>query len=62
MLDVDSQVWMSHGDTIKSISKENQIIASTSEVKIAGFSINSENTLVYNFIQKFIILLMELKY
>ncbi|MEC8537747.1 MAG: glutamine-hydrolyzing GMP synthase [Bacteroidota bacterium] len=43
-VDVDSQVWMSHGDTITSISKGNQIIASTSEVKIAGFSINSENT------------------
>ena len=33
-----SQVWMSHGDTILEIHKNAKIIASTDDVKIAGFS------------------------
>ena len=36
-IDADSQVWMSHGDTITSISEDFEITASTSSVKIAAF-------------------------
>lgn len=34
---VDSQVWMSHADTITSVSDAFEVIASTSSVKIAAF-------------------------
>ena len=40
----NSQVWMSHGDTISSVSNNFNILASTKDVKIAGFSLNNENT------------------
>ena len=40
----NSQVWMSHGDTISTISNNFNILASTKDVKIAGFSLNNENT------------------
>jgi len=33
----DSQVWMSHADTIESIGSDYEIIASTSSVKVAAF-------------------------
>jgi len=33
-----SQVWMSHGDTISSISEDFELIASTDEVKVAGYA------------------------
>jgi len=36
-ISLDSQVWMSHADTIASISPEFEIIASTATVKIAAF-------------------------
>jgi GMP synthase (glutamine-hydrolysing) len=36
-ISTDSQVWMSHADTIESISDEFDIIASTQSVKIAAF-------------------------
>jgi len=39
-----SQVWMSHGDTIKKIPDNYRIIASTSDVEIAGYQILGENT------------------
>lgn len=39
-----SQVWMSHGDTIVKIPDNYRIIASTAEVKIAAFQIEDENT------------------
>jgi GMP synthase (glutamine-hydrolysing) len=39
-----SQVWMSHGDTILRTPENFCIIASTPEVKIAGFKIENENT------------------
>ena len=39
-----SQVWMSHGDTIKTAPKNVEIIASTPDVEIAGFQFNGENT------------------
>ncbi|MBU2018540.1 MAG: glutamine-hydrolyzing GMP synthase [Bacteroidetes bacterium] len=39
-----SQVWMSHGDTIKTVPSNYSIIASTSDVEVAGFQIEGENT------------------
>ncbi len=36
-ISIDSQVWMSHGDTIESIGSDYEIIASTSSVKVAAF-------------------------
>jgi GMP synthase (glutamine-hydrolysing) len=39
-----SQVWMSHGDTIKNIPSGFEIIASTHDVDIAGFTIQGEQT------------------
>ena len=36
-ISLESQVWMSHADTITSLPEEYQIIASTSSVKIAAF-------------------------
>ncbi len=39
-----SQVWMSHGDTIKKVPQNYKIIASTTDVAIAGFQIANENT------------------
>ena len=41
---VGSQVWMSHGDTIESVPANFEIIASTSDVKVAGYQINGEQT------------------
>ena len=39
-----TQVWMSHGDTIKNVPENYNVIASTSDVAIAGFQIVGENT------------------
>jgi len=39
-----SQVWMSHGDTILKTPENFYIIASTPDVKVAGFKIENENT------------------
>jgi GMP synthase (glutamine-hydrolysing) len=39
-----SQVWMSHGDTIKGIPSGFEIIASTHDVDIAGYTIQGEST------------------
>lgn len=39
-----SQVWMSHGDTIKVIPSNYKIIASTIDVHVAGFAIEGEST------------------
>jgi GMP synthase (glutamine-hydrolysing) len=38
------QVWMSHGDTIQSVPKGFDIIASTRDVEVAGFRIQGEPT------------------
>jgi GMP synthase (glutamine-hydrolysing) len=40
----NTQVWMSHGDTITSIPKSFTIIASTSDVKVGAFKIDKEET------------------
>ena len=39
-----SQVWMSHGDTIKVIPEGYKVVASTSDVEVAGFQIEGEET------------------
>ncbi|MBP7496309.1 MAG: glutamine-hydrolyzing GMP synthase [Bacteroidales bacterium] len=41
---VNSQVWMSHGDTISELPGNFCITAGTKEVKIAGFKIDNEDT------------------
>lgn len=41
---LDSQVWMSHGDTISSLPSNFSVIASTPSVKIAAFKIAGEET------------------
>ena len=40
----NSQVWMSHADTIKSLSADTNIIASTAHVEVAGFEFVGEKT------------------
>src|SRR5690606_17674161 len=39
-----SQVWMSHGDTIKSVPEDFEIIASTDTVKVAAYQIKGTQT------------------
>ncbi|TAE38318.1 MAG: glutamine-hydrolyzing GMP synthase [Sphingobacteriales bacterium] len=40
----DSQVWMSHGDTIKSIPADFEIIGSTDTVEVAAYQIKNTQT------------------
>lgn len=40
----ESQVWMSHADTILKVPASYNIIASTHDVKVAGFAITNEQT------------------
>lgn len=40
----NSQVWMSHGDTIKEVPANYKIVASTSDVRVAGYKIEGETT------------------
>ena len=40
----NSQVWMSHGDTITSIPDNFKIIANTADVKVAAYHIEGEST------------------
>jgi len=43
-VNVGSQVWMSHGDTIEKIPDQYRIIASTRDVKVAAYHIEGEDT------------------
>lgn len=43
-IDDDSQVWMSHADTIVSIPDNFKLISSTESVKVAAFKIDDEET------------------
>lgn len=45
----NSQVWMSHGDTISELPSHFNIIASTREVKVAGYRIENEKTWAVQF-------------
>jgi len=40
----NSQVWMSHGDSIVKIPDNYEIIASTHDVKVAGYAVKGEKT------------------
>lgn len=41
---VNSQVWMSHGDSITNVPANYKVVCSTSDVEVAGFEIQNENT------------------
>jgi GMP synthase (glutamine-hydrolysing) len=41
---VGSQVWMSHGDTIMNLPENYEVIASTHDVKVAGYHVVGERT------------------
>lgn len=43
-ISVGSQVWMSHGDTISEIPAGSKIVASTNDVKVAGYTFENEQT------------------
>jgi GMP synthase (glutamine-hydrolysing) len=43
-MSIGSQVWMSHGDTIKLVPENYKIIASTADVDVAGYEIEGETT------------------
>ena len=45
----DSQVWMSHGDTIATIPNHYKVIASTNDVKVAAYHIEGEQTYALQF-------------
>lgn len=45
----NTQVWMSHADTILKTPDNYQIIASTKDVKVAGYSIKGEKTFAIQF-------------
>jgi GMP synthase (glutamine-hydrolysing) len=40
----NSQVWMSHGDTITAVPDEFKVVASTDSVTVAAYEISGENT------------------
>jgi GMP synthase (glutamine-hydrolysing) len=48
-INIDSQVWMSHGDTIKNVPDDFEIIASTADVKVAGYQVKDSNTYAIQF-------------
>ena len=43
-MSMNSQVWMSHADTITSLNDHYQIIASTNDVEVAAFKVSDERT------------------
>ena len=43
-MNMGSQVWMSHGDTILNLPKDFEVIASTNDVKVGGYQIKGEQT------------------
>ena len=48
----NSQVWMSHGDTIAKLPEGYKIITSTKDVEVAGYQIEGEDTYAIQFHQK----------
>ncbi len=48
-IEVGSQVWMSHGDTIQKVPDHFEIIASTSDVKVAGYQVSGEEKYAIQF-------------
>ncbi len=45
----NSQVWMSHGDTIKKIPDNYRLICSTQDVEFAGYEVRDEQTYAIQF-------------
>ena len=45
----DSQVWMSHGDTISTLPSDFDVIASTKDVRVAAYKIDKEETYAIQF-------------
>lgn len=45
----DSQVWMSHGDTIKNAGSDAEIICSTADVEYAGYHLKGKNVYCVQF-------------
>ncbi len=43
-IEIGSQVWMSHGDTILSIPENFKVITSTDDVEVAGYQVDGEDT------------------
>jgi GMP synthase (glutamine-hydrolysing) len=43
-MSVNSQVWMSHGDTISALPKDFEVIASTDSVQVAAFKVHDQDT------------------
>ncbi len=48
-LEKDTQVWMSHGDTITKVPENYKIITSTNDVKYGGYKIEGEETYAIQF-------------
>lgn len=48
-IDLGSQVWMSHGDTITAVPDAFEIIASTDSVKVAAFQVKNSSTYAIQF-------------
>ncbi|SOE24149.1 GMP synthase (glutamine-hydrolysing) [Spirosomataceae bacterium TFI 002] len=48
-LDINSQVWMSHADTIKALPSNAKVIASTESVEVAAFQFDGEDTYAIQF-------------
>ena len=48
-INIDSQVWMSHGDTITDLPENAELIASTESVKVAAYHIKDSNTYAIQF-------------
>lgn len=48
-LDLHSQVWMSHGDTIKNVPSNVRIIAGTADVDVAAFQLEDEEVYAIQF-------------
>jgi len=46
---VGSQVWMSHGDTIRDLADGFEVIASTEDVEVAGYAVAGEPTYALQF-------------
>ena len=46
---LDSQVWMSHGDTITKVPESFEIIASTDSVQVAAFQVKDSSTYAIQF-------------
>jgi GMP synthase-like glutamine amidotransferase len=50
-VDLNSQVWMSHSDSIKSLTTNGVKLASTNDVEFAAYKIEGDPLMRYNIIQ-----------